>query len=39
LLGDACHVIRLGCLPTTATHAGSIALGGTPAGLAPPKLT
>jgi pimeloyl-ACP methyl ester carboxylesterase len=31
---DAGHFIRLGCWPTTATHAGSIALGGTPAGLA-----
>lgn len=31
---DAGHLIRLGCWPTTVTHAGSIALGGTPAGLA-----
>jgi pimeloyl-ACP methyl ester carboxylesterase len=31
---DAGHLIRLGCSPTTVTHAGSIALGGTPAGLA-----
>jgi hypothetical protein len=31
---DAGHPIRLGCWPTTVTHAGSIALGGTPAGLA-----
>ena len=30
---DAGHLIRLGCWPTTVT-AGSIALGGTPAGLA-----
>jgi hypothetical protein len=27
------------CWPTTATHAGSIALGGTPAGLLPPRPT
>jgi BAAT / Acyl-CoA thioester hydrolase C terminal len=31
---DAGHLIRLGCWPTTVTHAGSIALGGRPAGLA-----
>ena len=31
---DAGHLIRLGCLPTTMTHAGSIALRGTSAGLA-----
>jgi pimeloyl-ACP methyl ester carboxylesterase len=31
---DAGHLMRLGCWPTTVTHAGSIALGGTPAGLA-----
>jgi hypothetical protein len=31
---DAGHLIRLGCWPTTVTHAGSIELGGTPAGLA-----
>jgi hypothetical protein len=31
---DAGHLIRLGCWPTTVTHSGSIALGGTPAGLA-----
>jgi hypothetical protein len=31
---DAGHLIRLGCWPTTVSHAGSIALGGTPAGLA-----
>jgi pimeloyl-ACP methyl ester carboxylesterase len=30
---DAGHLMRLGCWPTTVTHAGSIALGGT-AGLA-----
>jgi pimeloyl-ACP methyl ester carboxylesterase len=28
------HLIRLGCWPTTVTHAGSIDLGGTPEGLA-----
>ena len=31
---DAGHLIRLGCWPTTVTHAGSIELGGTAAGLA-----
>jgi hypothetical protein len=31
---DAGHLMRLGCWPTTVTHAGSIALGGTAAGLA-----
>jgi pimeloyl-ACP methyl ester carboxylesterase len=31
---DAGHFIRLGCWPTTVTHAGSIELGGTAAGLA-----
>ena len=31
---DAGHLIRLGCWPTTVAHAGSIKLGGTPAGLA-----
>ena len=31
---DAGHLIRLGCWPTTVTHAGSIDVGGTPAGLA-----
>jgi hypothetical protein len=31
---DAGHLIRLGCWPTTMTHAGSIAPGGTSAGLA-----
>jgi BAAT / Acyl-CoA thioester hydrolase C terminal len=31
---NAGHLIRLGCWPTTVTHAGSIELGGTPAGLA-----
>jgi pimeloyl-ACP methyl ester carboxylesterase len=30
---DAGHLMRLGCWPTTVTHAGSIALGGTAAGL------
>jgi len=31
---DAGHLMRIGCWPTTVTHAGSIALGGTAAGLA-----
>ena len=31
---DAGHLMRLGCWPTTVTHAGAIALGGTAAGLA-----